>query len=76
MDESRLEGMLNGKAHANGHQVATKIESQAATLHRDWATDPRWSDIERPYSAADVVRSLLSALPTEAEIDSALMATA
>jgi nitronate monooxygenase len=28
------------------------------------------------YSAADVVRSLLSALPTEAEIDSALMATA
>ena len=28
------------------------------------------------YSAADVVRSLLSALPTEAEIDLALMATA
>jgi nitronate monooxygenase len=28
------------------------------------------------YSAADVVASLLSALPTEAEIDSALMATA
>src|ERR1700722_7939348 len=56
MDESRLEGLLNGKAHANGHQVATKIESQAATLHRDWATDPRWSGIERSYSAADVVR--------------------
>src|SRR3984885_12991756 len=56
MDESRLEGMLNGSASPNGHQVATKIESQAATLHRDWATDPRWSDIERTYSAADVVR--------------------
>jgi isocitrate lyase len=56
MDESRLEGVLNGKAHANGHQVATKIESQAATLHRDWVTDPRWSGIERTYSAADVAR--------------------
>ena len=56
MDESRLEGMLNGSASPNGHKVVSKIESQAATLHRDWATDPRWSGIERTYSAADVVR--------------------
>src|SRR5580700_3805303 len=60
MDESRLEGTLNGSAspngHKNGHKVASTIESQAATLHRDWATDPRWAGIERTYSAADVVR--------------------
>src|ERR1700733_8112588 len=56
MDESRLEGMLNGSASPNGHKVVSKIESQAATLHRNWATDPRWSGTERTYSAADVVR--------------------
>src|SRR3984957_16989057 len=52
MDESRLEDTLNGIPH----QTATKIESQAAALHRQWATDPRWAGIERTYSAADVVR--------------------
>ncbi len=64
MDEGRLEGTLNGSAHANGtaHQngtgngQATNIESQAAALHRQWATDPRWAGIERTYSAADVVK--------------------
>jgi hypothetical protein len=66
MDESRLEDTLNGIPHQNGaaypngtgsgHQAATKIESQAAALHRQWATDPRWAGIERTYSAEDVVR--------------------
>ena len=64
MDEGRLEGTLNGSAHLNGtaHQngtgngQATNIESQAAALHRQWATDPRWAGIERTYSAADVVK--------------------
>jgi isocitrate lyase len=60
MNEGRLEGTLNGKAHSNGHangyHVATSADSQAAALHRQWATDPRWSGIERTYAAADVVR--------------------
>ena len=28
----------------------------ADQLRRDWATDPRWAGVERPYSAEDVVR--------------------
>ena len=59
MSDRRLEGTLNGKAqtHTNGHRpVASKIESQTAALHYEWATDPRWSGIERTYSAADVVK--------------------
>ena len=66
MSDRRLEGTSNGTApngtaptgtaSANGHPVASKIESQAAALHRDWATDPRWAGIERTYSAADVVK--------------------
>ena len=50
---------MNGPAqmHSNGHcQAASKIESQAAALHRQWATDPRWAGIERTYSATDVVK--------------------
>src|SRR5262249_50927369 len=44
-------------SQANGHLGATKkFESQAAELHHDWATSPRWSGVERSYSAADVVR--------------------
>ncbi len=64
MDEGRLEGTLNGSAHPNGtayqngtvDEQAAKIESQAAALHRQWATDPRWAGIERTYTAADVVK--------------------
>jgi Isocitrate lyase family len=64
MNDRRLEGTLsstsqsgtNGSAHANGHAVASTIESQAATLERAWATDPRWAGIERTYTAADVVK--------------------
>jgi isocitrate lyase len=32
------------------------ISQQAARLQEKWQTDPRWSDIERTYSAEDVVR--------------------
>src|ERR1700691_4383855 len=56
MNDRRLEGTLNGSARTNGHPVADKIESQAAALHQNWATDPRWAGIERTYSAADVIR--------------------
>src|ERR1700712_4407595 len=31
-------------------------EQQTAALEKDWATNPRWKDIKRTYSAADVVR--------------------
>jgi isocitrate lyase len=31
-------------------------EEQIADLEATWAEDPRWQGIERPYSAADVVR--------------------
>lgn len=31
-------------------------EQQIAALEHDWATNPRWKGIKRPYSAADVVR--------------------
>src|SRR5262249_25684272 len=56
--DRRLEGPFDGSVpnQANGHLGATKVESQAAALHRDWATDPRWSGIERSYSADDVVK--------------------
>jgi isocitrate lyase len=32
------------------------IDSQAAQLQADWATDPRWTGTERTYTAVDVVR--------------------
>ena len=60
MTDSRLEGTVDSSTYANGrgngHPLASKIQSQAAALHRDWATDPRWSGIQRSYSATDVVK--------------------
>jgi isocitrate lyase len=63
VSDRRLEGIQNGstpngaaQTHTNGHPVASKIESQATALHREWATDSRWADIERTYSATDVVK--------------------
>ncbi len=63
MNDSRLEGTPNGagNGHANGHAVPkqqgpSKFDSQAAALHQQWATDPRWAGIERTYSAKDVVK--------------------
>jgi isocitrate lyase len=34
----------------------SSIEEQAKQLEADWATNPRWKGVTRPYSAADVVR--------------------
>ena len=31
-------------------------EEQIKALEKDWAENPRWLDVERGYSAADVVR--------------------
>src|SRR5713226_8019099 len=56
MSEPRLEGTQNGKAHSNGQRAARPIDAQAAALHQEWATDPRWAGVDRTYSAADVIR--------------------
>ncbi len=64
MSEPRLEGTPNGKASSNGHHAAPQIDTQAAALHRQWATDPRWAGVERTYSAADVIR-LRGSVPEE-----------
>jgi isocitrate lyase len=64
MSEPRLEGTRSGKAGSNGHGGARQIDRQAAALHQQWATDPRWAGIERTYSAADVIR-LRGSLPEE-----------
>jgi isocitrate lyase len=36
--------------------VTTPFDTAVADLERQWASDPRWRGVERPYSAADVVR--------------------
>jgi len=47
----------------------SKIDRQAAAeaLRREWATDPRWAGITRPYAAEDVVR-LRGSVPIEHSI--------
>lgn len=32
------------------------IKQQVAALKKDWAENPRWNNITRPYTAEDVVR--------------------
>ena len=36
--------------------MTTSFETAVAELERQWASEPRWQSVERPYSAADVVR--------------------
>jgi isocitrate lyase len=36
--------------------MTTHFETAVASLEKQWKTDPRWAGVERPYSAADVVR--------------------
>jgi len=43
--------MSNGNGHLTGRDRET-----AALLEKEWASDPRWQGITRPYSGADVVR--------------------
>jgi isocitrate lyase len=33
-----------------------RVHREAVELEQQWATDPRWRGIERPYSGEDVVR--------------------
>jgi isocitrate lyase len=44
--------------------MTTPFDTAVAELERQWATDARWQGIERPYSAADVVR-LRGSVPVE-----------
>jgi isocitrate lyase len=43
-------------APRNGHSPAHPVHPSAAALEHQWRSDPRWAGVERPYSAADVVR--------------------
>jgi isocitrate lyase len=41
----------NGRA-----RIQERISEEASRLEREWAADPRWTGIERPYSAEEAVR--------------------
>jgi isocitrate lyase len=41
---------------SNGANPANQPADQAAELERQWREDPKWSGIERTYSAADVLK--------------------
>ena len=34
----------------------SRIRDEGDRIAREWAADPRWADVERPYAAEDVVR--------------------
>jgi len=36
--------------------MTTLSDIADAAIEREWATDPRWAGVERPYEAADVIR--------------------
>jgi isocitrate lyase len=44
--------------------IEARIAEQAEALERAWETEPRWSGVERPYPAADVI-ALRGSLPVE-----------
>jgi isocitrate lyase len=54
VNDRRLEGTTDA-AHNNGHRGASLAE-QAARLAGEWATNPRWRNLKRDYTARDVVR--------------------
>ena len=37
-------------------RTISQFDAEVAELEKDWANNPRWAGIERPYSAADVVK--------------------
>jgi isocitrate/methylisocitrate lyase len=45
--------------------VKVRIQEQAAQLERQWADDERWTGIERPYTAEEVVRLRGSVTPEQ-----------
>jgi isocitrate lyase len=59
-----MQGNGNGKrdfmrsveAQMNERERAAQYAMAQECLNHDWATNPRWTGIERPYSAEDVLR--------------------
>jgi isocitrate lyase len=52
---------MNGQSPGgmNGHSPSgppAGLDDQVAQLRRQWASDPRWSGVERTYGAAEVIR--------------------
>jgi isocitrate lyase len=43
-------------AAEKAESIEERIGREAAQLEREWSTDPRWTGVERTYSAEDVVR--------------------
>ena len=41
-----------------------KTMKTAAEIEKDWASNPRWADVKRPYPASEVVR-LRGTVPVE-----------
>jgi isocitrate lyase len=55
MSNDRLEGAHHSSTASN--QAAGRTAGgPAETLAREWATDPRWADVDRTYTAGDVIR--------------------
>src|SRR5690606_6414411 len=46
---------IQGRRLLRSTQMTTR-QHQIESLTTDWTTNPRWNGVERPYSAADVVR--------------------
>jgi isocitrate lyase len=53
--DRRLEGNGVPSANGNGTRPCT-ISDKAARLRLQWQEDPRWADVDRTYSAEDVVK--------------------
>jgi isocitrate lyase len=45
----------------------TSFDQQVSDLEKTWETDARWSGVQRPYSAADVIR-LRGSVPVESTL--------
>ncbi len=45
-------------------EITMSVEQEIAALKKDWAENPRWNGVKRPYGAEDVVR-LRGSLPIE-----------
>ncbi len=53
MNDRRLEASAQ---HSNGHSPMGRFYTQAQRLEAMWASDPRWADTQRTYSAVDVIK--------------------
>jgi isocitrate lyase len=56
VNNRRISHLPAASGSANGHHRPARPEDQAARLQQRWDSDPRWSGVQRTYSAADVIR--------------------